>query len=134
MVQTNYVLDVNIYTSFVIGKKLFRLAAISETGINIYTSPSLLAELTDVLNRPKIKKHLPNLVTNYTRFVENITEVVADKIVSRHPIYSPDKDDNYLFQLALQTGSVLVTGDKELLYWKNSPVAVISLTSFLKLF
>ncbi len=132
MAQNNYVLDVNVYVSFIIGKKLFKLASFSEAGVIIYTSPNLLEELLDVLNRPKIKKHLAPPISKYIQAIENFTLLIDD--ISKPTIHSPDKDDDYLFELAHQTDSVFVTADKELLYWKNSPVAVISLTTFLKLF
>ncbi len=132
MAQNNYVLDVNVYVSFIIGKKLFKLASFTEAGVIIYTSQNLFEELLDVLNRPKIKKYLAPPISKYIQAIENFTILIDD--ISKSAIHSPDKNDNYLFELAHQTDSVLVTGDKELLYWKNSPVAFISLTTFLKLF
>ncbi len=134
MAQNNYVLDVNVYISFIAGKKLFKLAAISEKGIKMYTSSALFDELIDVLNRPKIKKYLSTPVSDYINIIEEFTIPGPDTTLSRLKNQSPDKDDHYLFELAFQTESVLVTGDKELLYWKESPVAVISVNSFLKLF
>ena len=134
MGQNNFVLDVNVYVSFIAGKKLYKLAKLSEAGILIYSSSALITELEDVLKRPKIKKFLSDPPSAFTDIIREITIKIKDGDLRKIKINSPDKDDNYLFDLAFTTESVLVTGDKELLYWKKSPVAVISLNSFTKLF
>ena len=134
MGQNNFVLDVNVYVSFIAGKKLYRLAKLCEAGILIYSSSALITELEDVLKRPKIKKFLSDPPSAFTDIIREITIKIKDSDLRKIKISSPDKDDNYLFDLAFTTESVLVTGDKELLYWKKSPVAVISLNSFTKLF
>ena len=134
MGQNNFVLDVNVYISFIAGKKLYKLAKLSEAGILIYSSSALITELKDVLNRPKIKKFLSDPPSAFTDIIREITIKIEDSDLRKIKISSPDKDDNYLFDLAFTTESVLVTGDKELLYWKKSPVAVISFSSFTKLF
>ena len=48
-------------------------------------------------------------------------------------VKSPDSKDDYLFWLAFETKSTIVTGDKQILNWKNAPVPVISLAKFKQL-
>jgi len=50
-------------------------------------------------------------------------------------IQSPDPGDNYLYDVALSAhAKMLVTGDKALLNWADSPVETISLPIFKELF
>jgi putative PIN family toxin of toxin-antitoxin system len=133
MAGSNYVLDVNIYTSFIVNRKLHRLAQISETGINLFISPELLDELSDVLKRPKIARYLESDFYSYIKVIKDFTLLTRSHISAKGLFRgSPDAKDDYLFILALHTSSVLVTGDKKLLSWQNSPVDVISLNVFLK--
>lgn len=50
-------------------------------------------------------------------------------------VNSPDKEDNYLYDIALTAhAKLLVTGEKALLHWTKSPVKAINLTTFKELF
>ena len=65
-----------------------------------------------------------NLFINAVRQFGNFIEPEIIKIKS------PDIKDDYLFLLAFSTDSIIVTGDKKLINWANSPVQVISLAAF----
>ncbi len=62
--------------------------------------------------------------------------MVSTQIISNsHQVKCPDPDDDYLFDIALSAhAKLLVTGEKALLNWSESPVEIISLSMFKKLF
>lgn len=105
---------------------------IARNKIEIFIDDNLIAELARVLDYPKIKKILPLDSIFYINFVRLIsTQIVA----GAQEIHSPDPEDDYLFRLALSSHSkILVTGERALLRWIESPVEVISLARFRKLF
>ncbi len=85
-----------------------------------------------MLDYPRIRKLLPLDKHLYANFVSLIsTHIKADN----HHINSPDKDDNYLYDIALTANAkLLVTGEKALLSWTDTPVETINLTTFKELF
>ena len=92
----------------------------------------LLLELKRVLEYPKIKKNLSLCSIFYINFVSAISTHIAPK--SFH-YQSPDPEDDYLYDIALSThAKLLVTGERALLNWVDSPVETISLSQFRKLF
>ncbi len=118
MPELRAVLDVNIWVSVIVSKKLEWYAnLILENTITIFRSIELMEELESVLARPKIQRYLGMEVRAYSAFIEKITKPI---VVERIFTGSPDIKDNYLFDIAIQSNStLLVTGDKALLTMKN---------------
>lgn len=92
----------------------------------------LISELRHVLYYPRIKKRLildKNIYINFVLLIS--TYIVAD----RFDIKSPDPGDDYRFDLALTAhAKLLVTGEKVLLDWEETPVDVVNLSAFKQLF
>jgi len=124
---------VNCFVSIFINRETdWLLDYIISNKIEIFIDSNLLIELKKVLDYPKIKKYLPLGPAFYL----NIVRVISTQVQSRSfNVHSPDKYDNYLFDLALSANAkILVTGEKALLKWQNSPVELISLSEFKELF
>ena len=105
---------------------------IYKNDLNIFTNNTLIAELEDVLNRPKIKKYIKIPVNELIDFHRDLC--IFHKTI---PFYqgSPDPKDNFLFDLAIQTNSIyVVTGDKIILAQKSSAFKFITKSEFEMLF
>ncbi|HVF75166.1 MAG TPA: putative toxin-antitoxin system toxin component, PIN family [Acidimicrobiales bacterium] len=80
---------------------------------NLVVSPHLLEELSDVLLRPKLASRLDNtVVSDMLRLLREAAVMESDGPPAQ---VCRDPDDDYLVALALATGSLLVSGDKDLL-------------------
>lgn len=128
-----FVIDVNSFITIFITKDTdWLLKYIAQNKLEIFIDDSLLSELARVLHYPKIQKLLPFPAVFYLSFVKLISTQVLPKPIE---INCPDPADNYLFILALSTHSkLLITGDKHLLTWKDSPVDMIPLAQFKRLY
>ena len=125
------VIDVNCIVSVFINRATERLVRyLSQNTIEVFYDTLLKAELVRVLNYAKIKKILPLKTELYVAILELIgTEITANKF----DVQSPDKDDCYLYDIALTANAkLLVTGDKALLQWQDSPVDTMSLAHFME--
>ncbi|HZW69350.1 MAG TPA: hypothetical protein VFF57_00690 [Hanamia sp.] len=87
-------------------------------------------ELKDVLLRDKFKKYLKKSPLEFVNAVAQFGNLIEPGF---QKIKSPDAKDDYLFCLALASESIIVSGDKPLINWKNAPVQVITLATFFKL-
>lgn len=128
-----FVIDVNCFISiFINGETQWLSKYIIQNKIEIFIDQYLLDELQMVLEYPRIKKFLPMSTHIYTQFIQ----LVSTKIDSTpFHIKSPDPKDDYLYDIALSAhAKLLVTGERALLNWKDSPVETISLAAFKKLF
>jgi len=111
-----FILDSNIWISYVITKRLNTLfTMVYDYQLTILTSQDLVAEIKEVLSRPKFKKYLKHsdikeLITLHLklcRFVE--TDATTNQLT--------DTKDNFLLNLYNKgKATVLVSGDKELLH------------------
>ena len=131
MKRNKFVLDVNVWVSFILGKQLAWLTKIVQSNkIELVSCAELYNELKEVLSRPKFEKYISQtdikealiLHSKLTKQVKNI------KIVSAFA----DSDDDYLLALALKAKAIfIVTGDKLLLN-KLVPesISIITLTQF----
>ncbi|MEX2565880.1 MAG: putative toxin-antitoxin system toxin component, PIN family [Cyclobacteriaceae bacterium] len=127
------ILDTNIWISYIIGRKLDEIAKlILAQDLIVYSCKELEEELKEVLSRDKFRKLLQYDPGIYLNYIQNLTISI--------PVYShfegcPDKKDNFLFDLAIQSKSdFIVTGDKLLLTIKVDKVDVVSFTHFRSLF
>ena len=85
-----------------------------EGAFELIVSAQLIAELTDVLSRPKFARQAAE-----GRGESYIAALAGDAITigdpSDPPSVSPDRDDDYLFALATAAGAdVIVSGDRHL--------------------
>lgn len=91
---------------------------------DLVVSPHLLEELRDVLSRPKLATRLDSgVVGEILRLLPEAAITVRDGppvAVCRDP------DDDYLVALALATGSLLVSGDNDLLTVQVEQVVVLT--------
>lgn len=131
MIQKNYVIDVNIYISYILKDKLDEFFIfVLEKDFEVFISIELINELKDVLLRDKFKKYLKKSPLEFVNAVAQFGNLIEPGF---QKIKSPDAKDDYLFCLALASESIIVSGDKPLINWKNAPVQVITLATFFKL-
>jgi hypothetical protein len=109
------IIDTNIWISFLIGKTLKGLQNhIDSNSIQIITCNEQLAELSEVLKRPKFQKYFSDeqVFELFELFDEFATMV---KLKTKANLCRDNKD-NYLVSLAIDSKSnFLVTGDSDLL-------------------
>jgi putative PIN family toxin of toxin-antitoxin system len=100
-------------------------ALVGDGHVQLFISPAILAEVRDVLSRPKIRQAFPKLtderVADFLDWVIAHGAVVAD--VAVHYALPRDPDDEPYLNLALEVQSEhLVTWDADLLSLKNDEV------------
>ncbi|MCL2039005.1 MAG: putative toxin-antitoxin system toxin component, PIN family [Bacteroidetes bacterium] len=97
--------------------------------IVLYCSDIMTTELISVIHRPHIVKFLKLPTYEYIKFYNQATTLFKTT-----PVFTDcsDPDDNYLFDLAEQSGAdYLVTGDKKVLATETKfPLKVITLSKF----
>jgi len=133
MKKNSFVLDTNIWISAIITNSEVKLQDfILENKLTIYICPEMILELEDVLKRTKFKKYLNKSIPEYILLIESLC---LNKTSPKHYDKAPDKDDNYLYDVCINTKSILVTGDKLLLnYISNPPVLTITRNVFFETF
>jgi len=133
MQNKNFVLDTNIWISAIItNSEKSLLNYIEENKLQIFICPEMILEIEDVLRRKKFKKYLINSINEYVNLINDSCQNI--QIITRYK-EAPDEDDNYLYDLCIETKSKLVTGDKLLLsYISNPPITTISRFDFLSMF
>lgn len=110
-----FILDSNIWISYVITKQLQTLVAmILNHQLTVLTSEDLVEEIQGVLLRPKFKKYLKQsdikeLITLHLKLCQHVR---TDKTSNR----LSDAKDNFLLDLYNNgKATVIVSGDKEFL-------------------
>ena len=102
--------------------------AVLDGRIELVMSPSLLAEVADVLSRPRIRKRLS--AEDAQLFLADVAAQVvmlADRLDP--PSVCRDPNDDYLVALAVMAGAeVLVSGDEDLLAAEPARAGVEVLT------
>jgi len=125
------VLDTNVVVSGLLWRntphRLLECAVEDET-TELFSSPALLAELTEVLERAHLAPKLTELnssvealVALYGTFVQLVTPASVDHV-------APDPDDDEAIACAIAAGAtLLVTGDRTLLALKiHQNVEIVS--------
>ena len=109
------IIDTNIWISFLIGKNLKGLQEYIDSQIVlIVTCNEQIEELTDVFNKPKLKKYFnPQQIQE---FFELFDESSVNIVVKTKTEVCRDLKDNYLLSLAIDSNAdFLITGDNDLL-------------------
>ena len=111
-----FILDSNIWISYVITKRLDTLVTlIHHHQLTVLTSQNLIAEIQGVLSRPKFKKYLKH---------SDIKELIAIHLklcrlvgIDETTNQLTDPKDNFLLNLYNKgKATVVVSGDKEFLH------------------
>jgi uncharacterized protein len=109
------VIDTNLWISSLFGKKIADLLDLIQSGkVEVLTDERQIAEIEDVLSRPKIKKLVgTERLAVMRRFLHRKAKLVKPK---RRIQACRDPNDDYLLEIAVEGKAVvLVTGDADLL-------------------
>jgi putative PIN family toxin of toxin-antitoxin system len=132
-VTVRAVLDANVFVSAAIQRgPSYRIvrAWLDGEAFELIVSEAVLAEVEDVLARPRLGKRIAH--ADARAFVHAI-RVVADVVgaPATRPSYTRDPDDDYLIALARQhNADVIVSGDKDLLDWNEQQPPVVTPAAF----
>jgi putative PIN family toxin of toxin-antitoxin system len=130
------VLDTNVLVSALIspgGPSAALLLELRAGAFELVVSPVLLAELREVLARPKFRTYATAAeVAGYVELIVHETTVHEDPPPAGEPL-SADPDDEYLLDLARAAAAdVLVSGDSHMLVLRDV-VPVMTPAEFLAL-
>lgn len=128
-----FVIDVNSFITLFINQEFdWLFEYVLKNRIEVFVDDILLAELSRVLDYPKVKRILPLNKNIYLEFVRLLSTHIQSNI---YTVQSPDPEDDYLYNIALTANAkLLVTGEKALLNWVETPVETINLVTFKGLF
>ena len=112
------VLDTNVVASALLWdgppRRLLHVGRGGET--TLFSSAPLLAELTDILSRPKFDKKIAASLLSVDQLVDLYAELVALVRPASVPRLAPDPDDDVVIGTALTAkADFIVTGDRALL-------------------
>ena len=116
-----FVIDTSVFITYAAYNKIYRLVdAIISYELKVFLNDELLLELeNNIRNALQVRDADPY------KILHEIKEVTIHKSTIPYFKLIPDPKDNFLFDLALQTGSeVIVTQEKALLNFKDSPVPI----------
>lgn len=130
------VLDANVLVSAVIspaGPPREIVTAWVDGRFELVASPALVAELEDVLERPRFRRWVS--IATATEFIDGLA---ADALIVEDPPalagLSPDPDDDYLIALARAAqADYLVSGDRHLLDLADPEPPMLTPRQFLDL-
>lgn len=127
------VIDANVLVSALVGagpSSRIVAAVFTSEQLDAVVCPLLVAEVADVLARPRIRKRVP--VERAEEFLDNVAILfdLVDDPADIEPLLR-DPDDDYLVSLARQHDvDWIITGDKDLLEWPNPSPEVIAPADF----
>lgn len=127
------VLDANVLVSAVIAQgPSHRIVTrwLEQGSFEVIVCPMLLAEVEDVLSRPRIQKRIaPELAERFLATLRRTAVVVLDP--ESVAVRTRDRSDDYLVALAGEsTVDYIVTGDKDLLEWLDQRPPVFTPSAF----
>jgi uncharacterized protein len=123
----NLVIDTSVYLTYAAYNKLYRLIdAINRYDLRVFVNNQLIAELQgNIGNCLRVKD------VDFSILLIAIMEATTHITPKSNFIGSPDAKDNFLFDIAIDTKSdVIVTQEKALLNFKDSPVKIHDLKWF----
>jgi uncharacterized protein len=114
------VADANVLVSAALGRSpkapsVMTLDAALDGRLELVTSPTPLAEVADVLSRPRLRRYLST--DEAERYVDDLAALTVqlNDPAEPHAAVCRDPGDDYVVALALSSGSeALVTGDHDL--------------------
>lgn len=112
------VLDTNVVASAMLwgGNPKLLLQARREKRVELFTSVAMLAELTDILDRPKFEKKIAASLMTVDQLVDGYAELTQLVRPTPTPRIVADPDDDVVIGTALAArADFLVTGDRGLL-------------------
>jgi putative PIN family toxin of toxin-antitoxin system len=131
--------DTNIIVSGLLWKGApYNVLTLAQTGeITLYTSPALLAELRDVLDRPKFVARLKKVETTSRKLsleFAALTKLIHPKPIE--PVILADPDDDAVLACAISANAQVITsGDSHLLELKSyRGISIFSVREFLDWF
>lgn len=127
------VLDANVLISAAIQRgPSYRIVQSWLAGqtFELVISDQVLAEVADVLARPRLAKRIAAAqAETYLRSIRITADVLTDPGPSER--FTRDPDDDYLIALARQhNADFIVTGDKDLLQWAEQDPPAITPAAF----
>ena len=112
------VLDTNVVASALLwgGTPRLLLQAARDKRVQLFTSMPLLAELTDILGRPKFGKKIEASLLTVDQLVDYYAALTTLVRPTPTPRIAPDPDDDVVIGTGLAAkADFIVTGDKPLL-------------------
>ena len=132
MKVNTYVIDTNIWISFILNKKFHKLInIIIDNNLKVFISDEMLYEIENVLKRPKFSKYInDNEINEAIIIISKVSVIFNDYKTVR---LTRDIKDDYIIVLAKATKTkFVVTGDKDLLEYKHTPSpSIINLSQFM---
>ena len=129
----NVILDTNIWISFLFGKQLQTVTDLfSNPNIHVYVSERLVAELTTVLSRPKIRQHVSDVSIKAMWALIRQRCLPLENYPAVETTIVRDTKDVYLLAMAdAIPADCIVTGDKDLLVLgKYKQTAILTYNDF----
>ena len=135
MANKTFVLDSNIWISFIIKKKLNVLAdIIIDNSLIVLSCDKLIEEISDVLKRIKFRKYIS--IKDIEEAIILHKKLIIPVIIKNIKKQNRDKDDDFLFALC-EAGKAdfIVSGDKDILESKiKSPPTILTFSEFINMF
>lgn len=128
-------LDTNIWISSLISKSTREKVGtvIADPAIDIYASNKLIAEIEEVIDRPKIQRLIKDesLVSTFLSLITDRIQIVSPEIEVR---VCRDPKDDFILSICKDAGlDYLITGDKDLLVLKLfEGTQIITLENFME--
>ena len=127
------VVDANVWVSYLLTRSFGRLnELVTGPSFQLLRSDALMVELTDVLDRPRLRRQLaPNDVKELLELIIRSSRYIE---VSSTVDVCRDPDDNHLLALCKDgNADLLITGDKDLLVLKTfSKTRILPPAEFIK--
>ncbi|HYV93273.1 MAG TPA: putative toxin-antitoxin system toxin component, PIN family [Chitinophagales bacterium] len=129
------VVDTNVWVSYFINDRInYLIKWLLDRDIEVFISDELISEVNEVLHRPKFSHRKSG--NDISDFIDLLGEVGSYCKVKPAFKNSPDPDDNFLFDLCLESeAEYLITSDKKLLqFTPGFQLNIIVFSEFRKLF
>lgn len=125
--KRKFVIDTSVYITYAAYNKIHRLVnAIDKYNLEVYVNDEIIEELENNIDDCMQVAGVKSAI-----ILQAIRKATVHKTTVPGFNGSPDPKDNFLFDLAIQTDSeVIVTQEKALLTFKESPVPVHNLKWF----